>query len=406
MASSSGCGAGLRTKAHAGPRRSHSRPAPRRPDTGPARTPLDARDEHCKLRGTHKCNETQRFRDASAPGRRPGPRLPAPRRHDPPRAARPSWPWRSPPARSPGRATAARAGTGLDPRGVRGAGGGHLPAGWGAAPPVQDAATRARLEADLAAARARHDSAPADADRIIWLGRAQATWAATAKRSTSSPAASPCTRTTPACSATAATAASPSATSRAPRPTWSAPRSWCAAARTRRSSTAPPTASASPPAPLQSNVWYHLGLARYLRADFAGALDAYREAMRVAANPDMLVATSDCLYMTLRRLGRDAEAARVLGADLPRHAHPGERGLPPAAADVPGRLPPDSLLAGGADPLTVATQGYGVGNWYLYNGYWARAMQVFGGWWRAATGARSATSPRRWNWRASVAGRR
>jgi hypothetical protein len=42
-----------------------------------------------------------------------------------------------------------------------------------------------------------------------------------------------------------------------------------------------------------------------------------------------------------------------------------------------GELAADSLLAGGADPLTVATQGYGVGNWYLYNGDRARAMQVF-----------------------------
>lgn len=69
-----------------------------------------------------------------------------------------------------------------------------------------------------------------------------------------------------------------------------------------------------PTSTLQSNVWYHLGLARYLRGDFEGALAAYRECLAVSGNPDMLVATSHWLYMALRRLGREAEAAEVLAA--------------------------------------------------------------------------------------------
>ena len=70
-----------------------------------------------------------------------------------------------------------------------------------------------------------------------------------------------------------------------------------------------PNARNIPTSTLQSNIWYHLGLAHYLKGDFKAALNAYREAMKVSKNPDMLVATTHWLYMTLRRLGRTKEAS-------------------------------------------------------------------------------------------------
>lgn len=39
-----------------------------------------------------------------------------------------------------------------------------------------------------------------------------------------------------------------------------------------------PNARNVPTSTLQSNIWYHLGLAHYLKGDFRGALSAYREA--------------------------------------------------------------------------------------------------------------------------------
>ena len=52
-----------------------------------------------------------------------------------------------------------------------------------------------------------------------------------------------------------------------------------------------PNAHSVPTSTLQSNVWYHLGLARYLQGDFPAALAAYRECERASANADMRVAT-------------------------------------------------------------------------------------------------------------------
>ena len=75
-----------------------------------------------------------------------------------------------------------------------------------------------------------------------------------------------------------------------------------------------PNARNIPTSTLQSNIWYHLALAHYLKGDFRRALKAYREAEKVSTNPDMLVATTHWLYMTLRRLGRAKEAAETLAA--------------------------------------------------------------------------------------------
>ncbi len=67
-----------------------------------------------------------------------------------------------------------------------------------------------------------------------------------------------------------------------------------------------------PTSTLQSNIYYHLGLAYYLLGELAPALEAYRECLEVSKNPDMLVATTYWLYLTAKRLGQDEEAARAL----------------------------------------------------------------------------------------------
>ncbi|MGH7469105.1 MAG: tetratricopeptide repeat protein [Longimicrobiales bacterium] len=133
-----------------------------------------------------------------------------------------------------------------------------------------------------------------------------------------------------------------------------------------------------PTSTLQSNIWYHLALAHYLKHDFEKALSAWREAMVVSTNDDMRVATSDWLYMTYRRLGRTAEAAKVL-----EPIHKDMRILENDAYHkrllmYKGELTPESLLAfDNPDPVQVATFGYGVANWYLYNGQRERAVTLF-----------------------------
>ena len=135
----------------------------------------------------------------------------------------------------------------------------------------------------------------------------------------------------------------------------------------------------SPSATLKFNIYYHLGLAHYLKGDFAKALVAYRECMKYSTdNDDSLVATSDWLYMTLRRLGQKAEADKVLepikeGMNVLDNAAYYHRLLMYKGL----RKPEDVLGSDEQDPLQIATQGYGVGNFYLVNGDTERAKAIF-----------------------------
>jgi tetratricopeptide (TPR) repeat protein len=138
-----------------------------------------------------------------------------------------------------------------------------------------------------------------------------------------------------------------------------------------------PNARNIPTSTLQFNIWYHLGLAYYLKGEFESALRCYRECMEVSGNPDALVATSHWLYMTLRRLERDEEALQVLEpitADLDVIENGAYHQL---LLMYKGESQPEELLGGDGDGVQSATVAYGVGNWYLYNGDVERAREVF-----------------------------
>ena len=139
-----------------------------------------------------------------------------------------------------------------------------------------------------------------------------------------------------------------------------------------------PNARNIPTSTLQSNIWYHLGLAYYLKGDFQRALKAYREAEKVSRNPDMLVATTHWLYMTLRRLGGTAEAQQTLAAikdDLELIENADYYKM---LMVYKGKLDAATLaqeLGQDSASLSNATIGYGLGNWFLYNGQRVEAQR-------------------------------
>jgi len=152
-----------------------------------------------------------------------------------------------------------------------------------------------------------------------------------------------------------------------------------------------PNAQNTPIGTLHSNIAYHLGLAYYLKGDYARAVPLYQHEMAAATNDDRRVSTAHWLYMSLRRLGRTGEAANVL--------KPISRQMKVIENDTylkllllyKGELPPDSLLPpadSAAASVTDATAAYGVGNWHLYNGRTADGARIFhrvlgGGQWAA-----------------------
>lgn len=141
-----------------------------------------------------------------------------------------------------------------------------------------------------------------------------------------------------------------------------------------------PNAKNVPTSTLQSNIWYHLGLAYYLKGDFKSAVKAYEEAQKVSTNNDMRVATSYWHYMTLRRMGKKKQAKKIL--------EPFKGNIELIENDEylklirlnRGEVKPETLLGtiqGDADTLGSASLGYGIGNYFLYNGDKEKAMVIF-----------------------------
>lgn len=152
-----------------------------------------------------------------------------------------------------------------------------------------------------------------------------------------------------------------------------------------------PNARNMPIGTLHSNIFYHLALAHYLEGDFASAIPIQRRELDDARNDDRRVSIAHWLYMSLRRLDRNDEAARVLAPITPQMNVIENGTYHQLLLMYKGVLPPDSLLttgSGGEMSVTDATAAYGVGNWHLYNGRRGEAERIFrrivaGGQWGA-----------------------
>jgi tetratricopeptide (TPR) repeat protein len=133
-----------------------------------------------------------------------------------------------------------------------------------------------------------------------------------------------------------------------------------------------------PVSTLHTNIWYHLALAHYLRHDFERALPAWRTTLELSANDDMVVAASDWLYMTLRRLGRTADAEAVLERILPDMRILENDAYHRRLLMYRGLIEPDEVMpADTEDAVQLATYGYGIANWYLVNGDRQNAERLF-----------------------------
>ncbi|MTI38848.1 tetratricopeptide repeat protein [Fulvivirga lutimaris] len=130
----------------------------------------------------------------------------------------------------------------------------------------------------------------------------------------------------------------------------------------------------------QFNVWYHLALAYYLKGDYGSAVEAYQKCMETSVNDDLLVATSDWLYMTLIRMGKEKEAAALLTNITEELKIIENDSYLKRLLMYKGELTPDDVLdvEGSTDyDLAIATQGYGVGNYYLAKGDTVKAKEIF-----------------------------
>ena len=135
------------------------------------------------------------------------------------------------------------------------------------------------------------------------------------------------------------------------------------------------------------DIWFHLGVVRFVQGDFGEAARDFAHARPLVPNEEEKAGAADWLWMSLSRAGRRAEAAAVL------RTVPDSFGAPPRYPYVlrlrlyQALITPDDLI-GPADTadIQLATLAYGLGNWYLVAGDTARAQSCFrravasGGW--------------------------
>jgi len=137
-----------------------------------------------------------------------------------------------------------------------------------------------------------------------------------------------------------------------------------------------PNALNIPVSSLHGNIWYHLGLAYYLKQDWPNAFRAYKNGFDSGSNDDNRVSTTHWLYMIKRRMG-DAEGAAelldVISADMDVIENTSYHDL---CLFYKGDKTAAELLGGGEDSATGAATVYGVGNWYYYSGEEKRADEI------------------------------
>jgi tetratricopeptide (TPR) repeat protein len=130
-----------------------------------------------------------------------------------------------------------------------------------------------------------------------------------------------------------------------------------------------PNARNIPTSSLKSNIRYHLGLAHYLKGNFAKAAKLYAEDVAAARNVDTHVASAHWLYMSLRRLGKVREAEAVLIPISAKMDVIENTAYHRLLLLYKGELKPSDILPDQETPtLENVTTAYGVANWHLYNG--------------------------------------
>jgi tetratricopeptide (TPR) repeat protein len=130
--------------------------------------------------------------------------------------------------------------------------------------------------------------------------------------------------------------------------------------------------------PANWDTWYHLGLAYYLMGDFERADRAYHRCYELSEDDGALVAISDWLWMTLMRKGDTEGADRVLQLIGPSMEVGENTAYHSRLLMYKGLIPAEDLIdIEEADPLELATLGYGLGNYYLVTGQRDRAFDLF-----------------------------
>jgi tetratricopeptide (TPR) repeat protein len=140
-----------------------------------------------------------------------------------------------------------------------------------------------------------------------------------------------------------------------------------------------PNARNIPVSSLHTNIWYHLGLAYYLKNDLAAALEVYEKGLAACENDDMRVSFLHWQYMALRQLGQEAAARQAIAG-----VHSGMEVIESIdyhrlVLFYKNEMTLEELQAGEGGNMQGSSEAlmYGIGNWHAYHGREAEARAIF-----------------------------
>jgi len=140
-----------------------------------------------------------------------------------------------------------------------------------------------------------------------------------------------------------------------------------------------PNAAGIPRSTTQGNIWYHLGLAYYLKGDMENTVRCYRRGIELSANDDGWVSKAHWLHIGLRRTGRHAEAAELLTGlrdDMEILENDSYHDLVKLYAGKIGAEALQQRLDEGDGPSQAALW-YGLARWYEDSGDEQRALREY-----------------------------
>lgn len=138
-----------------------------------------------------------------------------------------------------------------------------------------------------------------------------------------------------------------------------------------------PNAQNIPISTLHGNIYYHKGLAHYLKGDFHNAREAYNQCLALRTNDDNTVSATHWLYMIHRRMGHAPSATRVIAPIRNDMRIIENHSYHRACRFYKGEITiSEAEGAANGTPADDAVR-YAIGNWFLYNGQIAEASSIF-----------------------------
>jgi len=126
-----------------------------------------------------------------------------------------------------------------------------------------------------------------------------------------------------------------------------------------------PNAQNIPVSTLHGNIWYHLGLAYYLKHDLNNALRGFSNGLATSNNDDNVVSTTHWIYMINRLLGDEEAATQSLERISDDMNIIENFAYHQLDLFYKGELTEEELQGDGPSGDAIS---YGIANWYRYTG--------------------------------------